>query len=451
MLSRLLFRSLPDYYPAGSVYGHFPFLTPTAIKQALTERGENVNKYIWQRPRAGSVPIPLQAYEDVELALKPEHFGPAGRGFAALTKGIFVDQVSVVEKTLKSDKWLPVWAEKLDVSVRNLLRDQKLVDTSLKESHVDVVQHVINWAPIIMIANEITGLPLKNEANPRGVWREQELYEKFAAISNYVLFDYEREDEWKLRVTAEKAVEELYPWIKGHLGKASGGLFSVSGITDTVRQLVSAQNDRSGPFLNDLLHAAGSESNRVDSLAYSLLSVVATTAAAYSAALAQVVDYYLDDARKPEQRLFVPLSGTRDVATDRAAISLVYEAMRHNPPASAVYRTAKANIQVGAHNIQQNTRVWASLVDANANVPTGSNVLYNLGAQGLLSEKFLEATAPRILQRIFSLKNVRRAGGNSGQLLRFTQDLYSVKQTLFIDMRGEVSPFPSSLIVEYDL
>lgn len=104
--------------------------------------------------------------------------------------------------------------------------------------------------------------------------------------------------------------------------------FSVDGITDTVRQFVSAQNDRSGPFLNDLLHEASSDHAKIDSLAYSLLSVVATTAAAYSAALAQIVDYYLDDARKSEHERLMSLSSTHDAVANETIVTLMHEAMR---------------------------------------------------------------------------------------------------------------------------
>ena len=31
LLTKLLFRTLPDYYPVGSAYAHFPFLDPRII------------------------------------------------------------------------------------------------------------------------------------------------------------------------------------------------------------------------------------------------------------------------------------------------------------------------------------------------------------------------------------------------------------------------------------
>ena len=48
MLTKLLFRTLPDYYPAGSTYAHFPFLVPSKMKSVMQAKGE-ADLYIWDR------------------------------------------------------------------------------------------------------------------------------------------------------------------------------------------------------------------------------------------------------------------------------------------------------------------------------------------------------------------------------------------------------------------
>jgi linoleate 10R-lipoxygenase len=53
MLTKLLFRTLPAHYPAGSAYAHFPFLVPTRIYQTMEARGM-AGSYVWERP-AGRV------------------------------------------------------------------------------------------------------------------------------------------------------------------------------------------------------------------------------------------------------------------------------------------------------------------------------------------------------------------------------------------------------------
>lgn len=49
MLSKVLFRTLPDHYPDNSVFAHFPFMTPAQMKIHLTKLGL-VEQYDFERP-----------------------------------------------------------------------------------------------------------------------------------------------------------------------------------------------------------------------------------------------------------------------------------------------------------------------------------------------------------------------------------------------------------------
>lgn len=59
MLPKLLFRTLPEHYPVGSVYSHFPFMVPDRMGQYLTRSpGEPMSKYTFNRPtRAATVVV----------------------------------------------------------------------------------------------------------------------------------------------------------------------------------------------------------------------------------------------------------------------------------------------------------------------------------------------------------------------------------------------------------
>ena len=51
MLTKLLFRTLPDCYPAGSAYAHFPFLVPSRFREEMAARDAAlVDTYTWERP-----------------------------------------------------------------------------------------------------------------------------------------------------------------------------------------------------------------------------------------------------------------------------------------------------------------------------------------------------------------------------------------------------------------
>jgi len=51
ILTKLLFRHLPDYYPSGSTFAHFPFLVPGKMRGYAQELPGDVDlKYDWNYP-----------------------------------------------------------------------------------------------------------------------------------------------------------------------------------------------------------------------------------------------------------------------------------------------------------------------------------------------------------------------------------------------------------------
>ncbi|KAH8809675.1 heme peroxidase [Flagelloscypha sp. PMI_526] len=54
MISKILFRNLPDYYPKNSAYAYFPLLVPSTLEKELARRGEAA-RYDWARPPTSQV------------------------------------------------------------------------------------------------------------------------------------------------------------------------------------------------------------------------------------------------------------------------------------------------------------------------------------------------------------------------------------------------------------
>jgi hypothetical protein len=70
MLTKLLFRTLPQYYPRRSAYAHFPFLTPKSMEPHMMERDpEETAKYIWLRPEPLRTAYPIVDYSSVKRIL----------------------------------------------------------------------------------------------------------------------------------------------------------------------------------------------------------------------------------------------------------------------------------------------------------------------------------------------------------------------------------------------
>jgi linoleate 10R-lipoxygenase len=71
MVTKLLFRHLPSFYPVTSTYAHFPFLVPMRMKNFARDiSGELVAKYKWDRPLVPAGPtVVLKRYSEVQQAL----------------------------------------------------------------------------------------------------------------------------------------------------------------------------------------------------------------------------------------------------------------------------------------------------------------------------------------------------------------------------------------------
>lgn len=77
MLTKLLFRHLPDYYPTGSTYAHFPFLVPDRMKGFAQKLPGDVDlEYDWNRPAVPvGPPVIATRYSEVQqLLAKPALF-----------------------------------------------------------------------------------------------------------------------------------------------------------------------------------------------------------------------------------------------------------------------------------------------------------------------------------------------------------------------------------------
>lgn len=98
MLTKLLFRTLPDHYPAGSAYAHFPFLVPDFIKKCMEDRSSNlVDKYTWTRPPIPKDFVAVDTYDSVAqvLAEKSKFMSGSENRLFCLTKGVVLRQSMV--------------------------------------------------------------------------------------------------------------------------------------------------------------------------------------------------------------------------------------------------------------------------------------------------------------------------------------------------------------------
>lgn len=79
VLTRLLYRTLPEYYPARSSYARFPFMVPELMQGYLAKQAESpVKKYEFGKPTRPLKTVVVTGYESVkEVLVKKELFRSA--------------------------------------------------------------------------------------------------------------------------------------------------------------------------------------------------------------------------------------------------------------------------------------------------------------------------------------------------------------------------------------
>ena len=99
MLTKLLFRHLPDYYPAGSAYAHFPMMVPEKMRDFAKEHpDDDWRKYDWGRPSAPTGPtVIVTSYSEVQrLFTQPTIYTSSSpQRLEILTGGVRLDFTSV--------------------------------------------------------------------------------------------------------------------------------------------------------------------------------------------------------------------------------------------------------------------------------------------------------------------------------------------------------------------
>ncbi|KAJ7705297.1 heme peroxidase [Mycena rosella] len=431
MLTKLLFRTLPEYYPAGSAYAHFPFLDPVYMRDHMrATKPELADKYTWTRPEppVAEVPVVVSTKEGVREVLENEVTFPSGyaKRLEAVTGRRDIDHAFVNRLLLENvDQWTEYFAMETERLIKTCSLDH--VGKAGTVLYVDIVRDVINMLPVHWICEQIAGLPLKDA---------QKQYEQFADVCRYVFLNSEPSNDWRLRESSIQTFHEFEEVVKEHLG-------SRFRILDSDRASLAD----SLPFLTKLYN----DDPDVPDLAVSLFTEVVPTATHWSQAIAHVVNFYLEEHRAKEREEIVRLAKRRTPeARERVAV-LVRAALAANPPVWGVYRTVHgAEARVGTVSIPVGTRVFASIKEANKSAPAGARPILGIGEHGLLSSRFFESTAPVVLGEILGLKDLKRAPGTSGKFNRFEATAHGAPQQWYTNARSDLVPWPESLVVAYN-
>ncbi|KAF6760375.1 heme peroxidase [Ephemerocybe angulata] len=481
LLTKLLFRTLPNHYPRGSAYAHFPFMTPNFMKSNLQEyHPELVEKYNWNPPTKAGTPVtPVKTFAGVKQVLTPGFISTADNRIYTIAKPVITKKLSRRDsvKRLSTLKGLSsdltkssrevfelAFSKPADVSAFFAKKTQELIDTHSYSSadksfkFVDVINDVVNLLPIHWISQELAGLPLKTAANPKGAWREQEVYEWFSDIAEYVHLNLSAENDWRLRESSQKHCIGIVEFIEGHIDSLAS--FSLSDSFN--HRGTGSHNGHS--FLKQVWDKIGPKHSSHSEVAAHVFSALIPTAAIYSATLAHTLNFFLQDAQKDARTQLLELVKSKEEDAPAKVSGYIREALRLSPPVPGVYRQAGQAGLVAGDAVQVGETIFASITSANLDsavfgpdpaVPDYTRSgdkggVLGFADDGLASEKFLLATVPAVLNVILSQEGLRRGPGRSGRIAAFKESYLGTPRELYINSRGAIAQFPDSLVIQYD-
>ncbi|KAG8842829.1 hypothetical protein FRB96_004714 [Tulasnella sp. 330] len=480
-IGKILLRNLPSNYTYNSIYGLFPFYTPKTMSSAL-QGLKLADQYAIDRPITTPEVISVNTWAGVTAVLTDYKtfsvtYGDAVR---ALTNGYgffiawdepakHLADMDLMRKALFPDQnSLPGYAAFYGEMTAQLIKEKSFSLVGQASRSIDIVQDVLNLVPIHWISRHIAGIPLKTKSNPHGPHTEQEVYQFMEVVFTFIFLNIQPETGWFIRTNAQKVATVILTYVQGHIDALRATSNVIGRIKGAVLDWFSGEQKDEYPFLRRL-----AESGRpTDVLSYNVLGVIVASSANYAQTAAQIVNFYIDDARAKERAEIIELVKQDTQEGNARLLGYILEAMRLDPQDPGVFRTAAADAEIqqgsGASPIKvlKGDTIFVSVKDAGYDPvifgpdptvidptrPIDNYTMFGVGMHACLGRWFVQATMPRVIRSVFSLKNVRRAPGQSGKLNRFDQTLFgSTPASLFMDSQADVTPWPPSMMLVYDL
>lgn len=220
---KLALRAFPNHFQGNSIYAHFPMVIPSENQKILKSLGR-FDMYSYDPPHFNAIPKMIESHagckailgdkdsfkviwgKKLELLLQRDGH-PYGRDY--MLSG---DQApnaasrNIVGRALYRDKWQLEVREFYEEITLQLIKKHsyKIAGTN----QVDICRDVSNLAHIHFCSN-VFSLPLKSEANPRGIFTEVELYNMMALIFTCIFYDFDVAKSLKLEQASRKIAQQL--------------------------------------------------------------------------------------------------------------------------------------------------------------------------------------------------------------------------------------------------
>ncbi|KAG8160824.1 hypothetical protein KVR01_009088 [Diaporthe batatas] len=509
VMHKLIFRAFPNHFANNSIHAHFPLGLGTR------------SQYSWAPPQQRRPPIMIRSHKACTQILNDTKgfsvvWGEAmdslvhndrapGAGANFCLSGDSTANRSDREHILKSlypEDWqADVKAFFSSTSDRLLERHGCMVSGVPHTFEVDIVRDVIALATTHFSA-ALWSLPIKTEANPRGIYPEHQLYLVLLACFGAIFFDADIANSHKLRTQSHELAQQLGKLVILRVKRLSvgGGIFDA--MLDTFKESVASlghvvsanstkktSSDRNPEWptlarygdhmIQRMLSASGAKPEHL--VWGSILPASVSACANQTEVLSQAIDFYLGDGRDHLPTMYDLAHQDTDDAEEKLQKYLL-EGIRlrggtvkdfapskpdpSDPSGLNPVPNANPGGSSTTHQLTAGTPLLLNLTAANhdgtafpdpetvrLDRPIKNYLHFGWGPHLCLGQDMSVVGLAVVFKKIVGLKNLRRAPGISGELKSFPLELGSGWTGLRTYMTPDQSsfwPLPSTMRVHWD-
>ncbi|KAG1765167.1 heme peroxidase [Suillus placidus] len=431
-LGRLFLRTLPNDYSKDSIYTWFPLVHPESMEKYLKNLGK-LDGYDLARPRQSGPTTTVNGYVEVGQVLKStdkyvsvyvERAAEVvkGKGFFTASANGVEEQKRFISALAPSPEAISAIGKYFNDKTKELIELHSFSLIGQNTRAVNIVRDVLKFVPLHWAATEIAGIPLKTKQHPHGVFTESQLFDMLAEIYQFVFLEVESANYMPMRQRVKEHKKNHHEIVKR--------LFDFGYSTE---QVVN-----------------------------SILALLVGATVEMSLALTNVVNLLLHKEYDSE----VTIEATKKVdAKDLGSLTAyITEALRIDPPFAGVYRVAKQDESIQSLNVKQGERLFLHIASANMNEDAfpdprilnatrgrPERYLPKDGCFTVLGDELASTMMAEVLRAVVSLDNVRRGPGQSGKLVRFSDTALPILHYAYLNEKMLHSPWPNSMVVNYDV
>ncbi|KAI4142174.1 MAG: hypothetical protein LQ341_003278 [Variospora aurantia] len=438
VMSKLILRTLPNWFKPDSIYAHYPMTIPSENRKIMRNL-KREQDYSWDRPTFIPPPVNLTSHVGAKYLLERGQeynvtwgeatgwlFGKGGLDFmlSGDTK-MHAQQKQIMGKALYRDQWNQHVKEFYEEITLKLLHEKSFKVAGM--NMVDITRDVGNLAHIHFAAN-VFSLPLKTEESSHGVYSEHELYMVLAVIYVCIFLDLDPAKSFPLRHATRAVAQQLGKLVEANVRSVSmTGM--VSGIVDKFRENQNPLSDYGVHMVRRLLDSGLG----VSEITWSqILPTAGAMVANQAQVFTQLLDYYLSPEGAPHLPAINKYAKRNTAEADDKILHYAMEGIRLNGT-SGSYREAKVNdtINDGGRQVRvkPGDKVFCSFVQANREAeafpdpdtvrldrPLDSYIHYGAGPHACLGRDASRVALTAMLKTVGRLDNLRRALGPQGEL-----------------------------------